>query len=92
MAAAKTSLGFFIVALIVISANLQMASAQDVECATGKSLTIKLLTGECTLDTECVDLCNEQCDLTFNSVSAVSVCVLPVVEVQVKICSCCCAF
>ncbi|RZC89294.1 hypothetical protein C5167_029196 [Papaver somniferum] len=90
MAAAKSSLVFFIVALIVISANLQMASAQGVECTTGKSLTIELPSGECTLDTDCGDLCNEQCILQFQSVSEVSVCVPPVVEVRLKSCFCCC--
>ncbi|KAI3863035.1 hypothetical protein MKW92_032438 [Papaver armeniacum] len=91
MAAPKTSLVFLIFALIAISAHLQMASALEFECATGKSLGIKLLDGaQCTLDTDCVELCEEQCDLNFKGISTVSACILGLLEVQVKSCCCCC--
>ncbi|KAI3862105.1 hypothetical protein MKX03_007328 [Papaver bracteatum] len=48
MAAAKTSLVFFIFALIAISVNLQMASAVGVQCATELSLNLNILNG-CTV-------------------------------------------
>ncbi|RZC85191.1 hypothetical protein C5167_011816 [Papaver somniferum] len=87
----KTSLVFLIFALMAISAHLQMASALQFECASGKSLGVKLLNGDqCTLDIDCVDLCKEQCDVNFKGISTASACILGLLEVQVKSCCCCC--
>ncbi|KAI3906025.1 hypothetical protein MKW92_041980 [Papaver armeniacum] len=92
MAAAKTSLVLFLVALMAISANLQMVSAVGVDCSTGLALDLNLLSGRCTSDTYCISYCNNSCDLQFKTTAVLSVCALhPLLSVIVKICTCCCA-
>ncbi|KAI3913738.1 hypothetical protein MKW98_011799 [Papaver atlanticum] len=90
MAAAKTSLVLFLFALIAISSNLQMASAAGVQCATDLSLNLNVLNG-CTSDTQCVDLCNKECMAKFNVNASASACVLGLLQLLIKSCSCCCA-
>ncbi|KAI3962922.1 hypothetical protein MKX01_026881 [Papaver californicum] len=78
MAAAKTSLALFLFALIAISANLQMVSA-DITCSTGLLLDLKLglLNGIiCTpASTYCADVCKDNCLLKFNTGVIASACV-----------------
>ncbi|KAI3959043.1 hypothetical protein MKX01_023719 [Papaver californicum] len=90
MAAAKTSLVFFIFALIAISANLQMASAAGVQCATDLSLNLNVLNG-CVSDAQCIDFCNKECVAKFNVNASASVCVAGLLQLFAKSCSCCCA-
>ncbi|KAI3903141.1 hypothetical protein MKW98_031795 [Papaver atlanticum] len=90
MAAAKTALVFFIFSLIAISANLQMASAAGVQCATDLSLNLNILNG-CTSDTQCLDACNKECLAKFNVNASASACVAGLLQLLVKSCSCCCA-
>ncbi|RZC44611.1 hypothetical protein C5167_037567 [Papaver somniferum] len=90
MAAAKTTLVFLIFALIAVSANLQMASAVGVQCATDLSLNLNILNG-CTSDTQCLDACNAQCMAKFNVNASASACVAGLLQLLVKSCSCCCA-
>ncbi|KAI3917966.1 hypothetical protein MKW98_000200 [Papaver atlanticum] len=90
MAAAKTSLVFFIFALIAISANLQMASAVGVQCATELSLNLNILNG-CTSDAQCVTYCNDACLAKLQVNASASACVAGLLQLLVKSCSCCCA-
>ncbi|MCL7049192.1 hypothetical protein MKW94_017482 [Papaver nudicaule] len=90
MAAAKTSLVFFIFALIAISANLQMASAAGLQCATELTLNLNILSG-CTTNEQCVDICNKECLAKFNVNASASVCALGLLQVLAKTCTCCCA-
>ncbi|MCL7031893.1 hypothetical protein MKW94_012406 [Papaver nudicaule] len=90
MAAAKTSLVFFVFALIAISANLQMASAAGLQCATAFTLNLNILNG-CTTDAQCIDFCNKECIAKFNVNASASACVAGVLQVLASSCSCCCA-
>ncbi|RZC47527.1 hypothetical protein C5167_040468 [Papaver somniferum] len=92
MAAAKTSMVLFLVALMAISANLQMGSAVGVDCSTGLALELNLFSGQCTSDIYCKSYCNNSCDLEFKTTAVLSVCALhPLLGAIVKVCTCCCA-
>ncbi|KAI3925713.1 hypothetical protein MKX01_003272 [Papaver californicum] len=104
MAATKTSLVLFLFAFDRYFCKLQMASAAGVQCATDLSLNFNVLKGYtsdpslnlnvlngCTSDTQCVDLCNKECMAKFNVNASASACVLGLLQLLVKSCSCCCA-
>ncbi|MCL7042665.1 hypothetical protein MKW94_022937 [Papaver nudicaule] len=93
MAAAKTSLVFFVFALIAISANLQMASAVGLQCGTDISLNLDILSANgCTANAQCVDICNKECLAKLNVNASISVCVANgLLGLLARTCSCCCA-
>ncbi|RZC66448.1 hypothetical protein C5167_010139 [Papaver somniferum] len=86
MAATKTSLMFFLFALIAISANMQMVSAGlPLNCATAL-VEVKLPAGEsCPTDLKCDSYCTAPVGLRLDA----SVCVPGVASVTANVCFCC---